>query len=230
MNANNPENKIHITQQELVHILEVREQERQRLIAINKRDSLPVLTDLAEAGFHLEWIEDLYSKQLNYKDAIPILLRWLPQIDNLAVKEGIVRALSVSWAKPVAAQPLIIEFRKLRNESNTGIKWAIANALSVVADDSVYTEILNLVQDPGHGSARQMLAISLGSMKNPAAQDVLIDLLSEDEVAGHAIMALGKLRSTKARTAIERFLTHPKSWVRREAKKAIARIDKSKGE
>jgi len=72
-----------------------------------------------------------------------------------------------------------------------------------------------------------MLALSLGNMKNQRAEDVLIDLLDDDEVAGHAIIALGKLKSKKAYPAIKRFLIHPKSWVRNEAKKALAKIDKA---
>ncbi len=213
--------------QELLSLLEEKEQQRQLTIAINKRDSAPVLADLAQAGFVIEWISDLYSKRYNYKSAIPILLRWLPLIENVNVKEDIVRALSVPWAKPIAAPTLIYEFRKMQNESITGIKWAIANALSIVADDSVFTDIVDLAQDSQHGTARQMLAVSLGNMKDPRAQDVLIKLLDDDKVAGHAIMGLGKLKSKKAHQAIERFLSHPKTWVRNEAKKALAKIDKA---
>jgi hypothetical protein len=200
---------------------------RQRLIAINSEASAPVLADLAEAGFNLEWISDLYSQKLNYKGVIPILLEWLPRIENLDVKEDIVRALSVPWAKSVAAPLLVSEFNKLEDESNTGIKWAIANALSVVADDRVFTEIVSIVNDRRHGKAREMLAISLGNMKDPRAQDVLIGLLGDEVVVGHAIMALGKLKSKKARQEIESFTTHSKSWVRMEAKKALAKIDKA---
>jgi HEAT repeat protein len=145
----------------------------------------------------------------------------------LAVKEDIVRALSVSWAKPVAAPALVAEFHRMENESNTGIKWAIANALSVVADDSVFEDIVNLVRDTRHGPARIMLALALGNMKDPHAQDVLISLLDDDLVAGQAIVALGKLKSQKAYPLIERFLTHPKAWIRKEARKALVKIEKA---
>ncbi len=227
MSAIQPEDKPDKAQREVACILEEKEKQRQRLITINRRDSTPVLADLAKAGFEIGRISDLYNKKYNYKTAIPILLRWLPQIENMDVKEDIVRALSVTWAKPVAAPILIDEFRKKQNESGTGIKWAIANALSIVADDRAFADIVDLAQDPQHGTARQMLAVSLGNMKDPRAQDVLINLLDDDEVAGHAIIGLGKLKSKKAHQAIERFLHHPKTWVRNEAKKALAKIDKA---
>lgn len=222
-----PSKKTTSDRQQLEKNLAEKEQLRQQIIAINKQASIPVLVDLAKAGFHLEWVSDLYSLKLNYKEAIPILLLWLPQMENLAVKEDIVRALSVPWAKPVAGHALVAEFHRMENESNTGIKWAIANALSVVADDSVFTEIVNLVGETRHGPARVMLALALGNMKDPCAQDVLIGLLEDELVAGQAIVALGKLKSQKAYPFIERFLAHPKAWIRKEAKKALARIEKS---
>jgi HEAT repeat protein len=227
MIAKQPENKSDEARQELIRKLEEKEQQRHRLMAINSQASAPVIADLAEAGFNIKWISDLYSQKLNYQSAIPILLKWLPRIENLDVKEDIVRALSVPWAKSLAAPALITEFYKMQNESNTGIKWAIANALSVVADDRVFTEIVDLVNDRRHGKAREMLALSLGNMKDSRAQDVLIGLLDDEEVAGHTIMALGKLKSKKARQAIEQFVTHPRTWVRKEAKKALVRIDKA---
>lgn len=224
-----PENKSDETRQELIRKLEEREQQQQRFMVIYDAAAAPVIADLSEAGFNIERIDDLYHQKLDYKSAIPILLKWLPRIENLAVKETIVRALSVPWAKPLAAPALITEFHKIPNEFkfNIGIKWAIGSALEVVADDQVFTEIVDLVNDRRHGPAREMLAVSLGNMKDPRAQDVLIGLLSDEEVAGHAIMALGKLRSKKARQAIEPFVTHPKTWVRNEAKKALVRIDKA---
>jgi len=161
---------------------EEREKQRQQVIEINRQASLPILVELAWAGFSLNSISDLYSERLNYRDAIPILLRWLPRVDNLDVKEAIVRALSVPWAKPSAASALIEEFRKANDPRGASIKWAIANALSIVADDSVFTEIVELVQDKGNGKAREMLAIALGNMKDSNAVRVLIDLLDDDEV------------------------------------------------
>lgn len=94
-------------------ILAEKERKRQQGIAINKQASIPVLADLAQAGFQLEWVSDLYSKRFDYKKTIPILLLWLPRMENLAVKEDIVRALSVPWAKPVAAPALIAEFHRM---------------------------------------------------------------------------------------------------------------------
>ena len=151
----------------------------------------------------------------------------MPQAQNKCIEEGTVQALSAKWAKPWAARPLIEEFRKAQDPKGTGLKRAIGNALSVVADDSVIEQVAELALDKRHGRAREMLALALGNMRTPQAVDVLIELLDDEEVAGHAVMGLGRLKAKRARPHIERFLSHPKAWIRREAKRALAKIDKA---
>lgn len=186
----------------------------------------PVLADLLQNGFAVNSIADLYAKKVDYKEAIPILLRWLPRVSNSAVKQSIVRALSVRWARPVAAAPLIKEFSTVSDPKGDGIKWAIANALSVVADDSVVESIVSLVRDKQHGKSREMLTLALANMRCETVLPALSDLLEDEQVAGHAVIALGKLKVKSARTLIEPFLQHRKAWIRKEARKSLTKIDK----
>ena len=55
-----------------------------------------------------------------------------------------------------------------------------------------------------------MVVVALGNMSNPRAVDVLLNLLNDDEVAGYAIIALGKLKEEEFKKSIEPFLDHPK--------------------
>lgn len=57
------------------------------------------------------------------------------------MREGLVRALTVPAARPAAAPVLIEAFRRESDHSETRLGWVIGNALSVVADDSVFDEI-----------------------------------------------------------------------------------------
>jgi hypothetical protein len=204
---------------------------RQKALArgaeISKAEA-PVVADLVNAGFPVESVWDLFNKRLNYRDAIPILLEWLPKISNQGAKEGIVRALSVKWAKPDAAPLLVREFHRIEDPGGSSLGWAIGNALEVVADDAVFDDLVEIVRDPSYGRARQMIAVALGKMKDPRAVDVLLGLLDDEDVTGHAIMALGRLGAQEARPAIEGCLSHSKPWVRKEAKKALAKIDKAR--
>ncbi|MEI7848218.1 MAG: HEAT repeat domain-containing protein [Chloroflexota bacterium] len=204
--------------------LEEKEKQRSLKIMINQQDSAPVIEDLAKLGITVEWISDLNKNLNNHIKAIPILLKWLPLIDNLDVKESIVRTLSIPSTKPIAAPALIKEFRKFRNLPDSGIAWVIGNALSVVADDSVAVDIIELVQDLHYGKSRQMLVIALGNMRKVDVQDVLINLLNDEFVFGHAIIALGKIKSKKAYEILSEYEHYPVAWVRKEAKKARGRI------
>jgi HEAT repeat protein len=72
-----------------------------------------------------------------------------------------------------------------------------------------------------------MVVVGLAKLKDPRAVPLLVELLEDEEVAGHAVMALRKMGATPARSSVERFLQDPRAWVRSEAKKAIAKFDKA---
>ncbi len=192
----------------------------------NRRCAEPLTEALAAAGFDVSSVADLYNRRMTYEKAVPILLDWLPRIKTPAVKESVVRALTVKWARPAAALPLIDEFCRVDDGSGTGLRWTIGNALAEVADDSVFEDVAELAEDRRWGRAREMVVVALGNMREPRAVDVLRRLLSDDEVAGHAVIALGNAHAKEAREDIESLLEHPKTWVRKEASKALAKLDR----
>jgi len=55
----------------------------------------------------------------------------------------------------------------------------------------------------------------------------LMDFLEDEDLATQAVIALGNLRVREARPRIEPFLKHPDSWVRKEAERALAKIQKA---
>jgi HEAT repeat protein len=184
---------------------------------------------LKRDGIEVSSVFDLVNAKDAYPKAIPVLMKCLGEVQEPWIKEGIVRALTVKEARGIAEDTLLDEFQKIQPDEpppKQMLKWATGNALSVVGTDKSFGRLAALVRDKRHGKAREMLAVTLGNMKNPAAVDVLIELLDDDEVAGHALMALGKLKAQKARSHIEGFLNHPKAWVRKEASKALVKLDR----
>jgi hypothetical protein len=63
-------------------------------------------------------------------------------------------------------------------------------------------------------------------MRNPEASTLLNMLLKDDEVAGHALVAIRKLGRPEAIPSVQTFLTHQKTWVRKEAEKTISKLVK----
>jgi len=204
----------------------MRELEKRKIAASREyyEAAAPLFAELSVAGYEVKSL-DIFAHSDAHKDALPILVKWFPRMTNSRVKESIVRALSVPWAKGIAERELIAEFRNIPYGANMGLKWAIGNALEVLASDEIFEDIAELVQDRDHGTARQMLVMALGKMKNPRAVNVLIGLLEDDEVAGHAIIGLRKLNAIETRSYILPFIKHPKTWIRREAKKALNKMD-----
>lgn len=209
------------------YVTRVRQQERQQTENREgyQRAAEPILRELAAAGFKVQSVGELRQAGAEYPSAIPILVRWLPKIENAHVKEDLARTLSVPWAAPEAVPALMVEFQKADGQHRDGLRWAIASGLAVTADDAVFDQLVALVTDKKYGKAREMLALALGNCHDPRAVNVLIELLADEQVVGHAVMALGKLKSKAARSHIEALLKHPVDWVRAEATKALAGID-----
>lgn len=192
--------------------------------AENKR----VIEALQKVGIQVTNVYDLVNTRKPYTAAIPILVGVLSEIDDDGIKEGIVRALTIKEARGIAAKPLIKEFERISDQDPAQrqlLKWAIGNALSVVADESVFEKLVGLLKDKKHGKAREMLAVALGNMKDPRAADILIEMLNDEELAGHSLIALGKLKAKKAIPYIQHFLNHQKPWICVEAKRALSKID-----
>ena len=175
-------------------------------------------------GYEVESLADLRSSGLRYRDAIPILLSGLASADDPRVKGEIVRALSVPWAKAVATRPLLEEFKRVADETGMGLRWIIGNALEVVWDDDCFEDLVELARDPSFGRAREMVVLGLRKSKRPEAGDVLIELLDDPVVSGHAVSALRRLKLPQARAGLERMLGDKRAWVRKEAQRALAAL------
>ena len=188
------------------------------------------IADMAEVGLAAESPWEFVHMRRPYRAAVPVLLAWLdradddvPAVDRAKFREGLVRALSVKEARGVAGPALVREF--YRPGASADYRWVVGNALEVVADGSVFPDLVGLVRDQTFGRDRQMAVLALARIKDPQAIEVLVELLDDEDVAGHAVMALGRLKARPARSAIERRLDDSRPWVRKEVKKALLKID-----
>jgi hypothetical protein len=203
-----------------------REEQRQAAIAEHARATEPIIAELRALGFDIATLDELRRSGKTYSRAVPVLINWLPKVQGLDVKESIIRTLSVPWAKGVATRAVLDEFYKAPAEA-MNFRWAVGNAMEVIADEAVAGEILEIVSNPSNGMARQMFVMALGKIGSSASIPVLLGLLRQDEVAGHAVDALGKLQAVEATEELQRLVAHGKPWVRKAAAKALTRIAKA---
>lgn len=188
-----------------------------------QRAAGPLLEALAAAGFRLARVGELPQKWREYGAAVPVLVDWLPRLTDRYVKEDVVRALSVPWARPLAAGVLIEEFERL--DADDALRWAIGNALEVVADTSNVQDLLRLSLARQHGKARQMVVLALARTAATAeVVEALVGLLTDGDVAAHAAMALGKLRAGQARPQLETVAATASGLLATEARRALAKL------
>jgi hypothetical protein len=208
----------------------------------------PMLNELTGIGYQIDTLDDLRHQGRSWKAALPVLLRWLPKIDDPSVKESIVRCLSVPWIGRQATAELIEEFTKYapmfpeapnpwvgnqlrelsEEEKKAGpyfnLAWAIGNALSIVSVEGFEDQIIQLCRNRKYGAARQMLILGLGRFGSSEAEQTAVESLNDDQVQLHAIGALAKMKSKRALFELEKLLTDKRAAVRKEARKAITKI------
>lgn len=179
---------------------------------------------LIKIGLVINDTYDLVNTKIPYPNAIPIIINLLesPHINDPVLVEGLIRSLAVKEAKGMANDIVFKKFFEANDDSL--ILWAIGNTINVIATAGDLDRLLVLVKGKKYGTARQMPTMALGRFKSPIVEDVLISLLDDTDVLPHAIYALGKLKSIKAKVKLETFLNHPNSFIRREAKSALKKI------
>lgn len=202
-----------------------------------RENAKEVLADLAVAGFpSIEEVGDLRRSGLDYRAAVRSLLKWLPRVSYLLLSEDIVRTLSVSFAKRLAAPAFLRFFREppsvqdpLRPASSSPpkehLRWVIGNGLGIFASPSLAEELLALALDRGFGHARYQIVAALPKTKDDRVAEVLVGLLHDRTVQVAAVDALGRMKFTPARASIEALLADSDKNARDHAKKALKRMD-----
>lgn len=177
---------------------------------------------LRNVGVDIDDVWELVEADAPSPTAIPFLLEALNQSlpEEAEFREGVVRALSIKDARPVAAPALVHEMRRQQQHDDLLVLWAFGNALSIVADDSVYDDIVALARDRSLGRAREMLMDALARMDRPDATDVLVSLVDDEDVDAQAVVALAR-RADAPAAVFERFADDDRDWVRRAARRRL---------
>ncbi len=183
-----------------------------------------LLTELNKVGIIIDDIYDLVNTNVPYPEAVPILIKFLKDgISHQGIKSGVIRALAVPEAKGKIGTILLNEFYNTPTD-NISLRWTIGNTMEVVISEEDIDEVIKIVGDKVNGMSRQMFALALGKIPSEKSEDVLIQVLNDDEIAPHALEALGKLKSKKAKDKILKLTSHSNSLIKKEAKKALKKI------
>lgn len=191
---------------------------------MEKLDVNALVSDVNKLGYNITSYQDLKKLKTKDKVLVPLLLRYLKKVNYINEKEFFVRCLGVRNFN-TATETLIEEFHNNNHES---YKWAIGNTLSIIQDKSHVDTYIDIMTNKKHGTARQMVAILLGKLRCQKALQTLISLLSDEEIYGHVIVALGHFKDYKLIEYIKPFVNTNEAWIRKEAKHSIKKLEQYK--
>jgi hypothetical protein len=140
-----------------------REAKRQAAELKFRAEEEPMIADLAKLGFEVGSVWDFVNTNKSYSAAIPTLLNHLRRPYHERIRNGIIRALTVKEAKGLAGSDILGELQRETDEEN---RWALANALTVVAEQSNAAGIEALLSDPAFADVSERLSESLKKLQS----------------------------------------------------------------
>lgn len=177
------------------------------------------------SGFKIDNIYNLNSIASLKPEIVSIIVAFLQENTDLwKGRENVIRSLARKEAKAVANEALFMEYERAKNKADQLYLWAIGNSIEVIVRNEDFDSIRKIATNPENGMSRQMFVLALGKIKTQASEDLLIGLLDDKEVQGHALGALRKLKSKKAAEKASLLLSSPNAWIRKEAKKLLDKI------
>lgn len=188
------------------------------------KDDILLIQELIQVandyGFEVETYDDLKAIKRKIKKLVPVLIKYLYMFETRNFKRSVIGLLAVKGFNQ-ATETLLDAYI---SDDESMDKWAIGDALYSIQDKRFEDEYIKIVEDKSNGISRQMIVILLGKLRCEKAITTLINLLQDDDVDGHAIMALGYFKNDELINYIEPFLNHEKRWIRQEAERAIKKM------
>lgn len=175
--------------------------ERQARVARLKTEQTQLLEDLKEVGFSGKSIWDFVNSHETYPEAIPVFLEHVQRVPKYSetTLTGLIRALTVREAKGLFNKIALQMFREdIHEPKANGVRWCLANALTVVSEITDVDVMIELLRDRRHASARSPLPKALVRFvgRRPDIVEAL-DALRDDPESGVRFQ-VAKVLSLKA--------------------------------
>ena len=156
------------------------------------KDSLQrnFLEEINKSGYNFNSIYDLMLLNEKDKNIVSIFLKYL-KLFELDIKMHLVRFLGVKGFVG-ASKFLLEEFHKTEDFD---YRFAIANTLSLIQDENILEDLIEIVENRMYGEARIPIIYRLHKFKNFQLEKVLIKLLNDKEVSKIAEYSLNKLKN-----------------------------------
>ena len=196
---------------------------------VRKKENEFIVMELRNAGFKVSDLFDLVNFKQTEFGYINLLLDLLDsdKVTDPIIKDGIIRAVTIRKAKGIAEEKLLEYYQSLKTEKEKElIGWSVGNWFEYLYSDTYFDQIKEISADKNNGMSRQMFVLALGKTKKHKSESekLLLELTFDNQVALHAIIALGKLKSTKSIERLTELTTDKNETMKKEAIKALKKI------
>jgi len=196
---------------------------------IRKKENEFIVMELRNAGFKVSDLFDLVNFKQTDFGYINLLLDLLDseKVTDPIIKDGIIRAVTVRKAKGIAETKLLEYYNSLKTEKEKElIGWSVGNWFEYLYSDSYFEQIKEISTDKNNGMSRQMFVLALGKTKKHKSESekLLLELTFDNQVALHAVIALGKLKLSNSIERLTELTTDKNKTIKKEAIKALKKI------
>ena len=148
------------------------------------------LEEINKSGYNFNSIYDLMLLDEKDKNIVPVFLKYL-KLFELDIKKYLVRFLGVKGFVS-ASKFLLEEFHKTKDFI---YRFTIANTLSLIQDENILEDLIEIVENRMYGEARIPIIYRLYKFKNFQLEKVLMKLLNDKEVSEVVEYSLNKLKN-----------------------------------
>ena len=156
-----------------------------------------------------------------YKTVLPLIIEYLPRYNEAGWHFAFGKLLATPLAGQEGAKAFVQDF--LRSQ----YKWEAGSFLEKNPHPSVASDLIQIVDNPEYGMARQRVIVALAKTRDPRAFDVVAKLIDDPQLTGHVIEALSVIGNPRAIPLIEPHLQDKMAWIRKAAAKALKQLSPS---
>lgn len=133
--------------------------------AAHIQDQRPLIDDIKKFGRHVDTVWDLVNANEPYPELIDVLTTHLVRNYQPKVLEGIARALTTSDAKVTQAPKVVLTELQRRARDADETRWALANALTVIATPDMLHALERLLDDTRFADCHVALRLAVKRLR-----------------------------------------------------------------
>lgn len=178
--------------------------------------------ELLDLGFNFQVLNQAEGLLPRYKDTVlPVVIKYY-RIAKLKNEKQYL----LGWFHHRGLEEVVPMLLEDYYSNNVDIdRWAIGDRLYQIRSKKYVDDYIKIISNPAYGQDRQMVILLVGKLKIESAIPILIDLLEDEGVRLHAIIALGDFKREDLRPYFKRFENSKHPGWRKYAKAALKKLD-----